>query len=58
MPRTEVDFFERVTTTLATELADLLTELDLRKLRLNRPQQFIYGKSCRLQCVCIDEVIG
>ena len=48
---TSVDFFEQITTTPATELADLLTKLDLQKLRLVPPQEFIDGKGHRLQHV-------
>ena len=48
---TSVDFFEQITTTPATEIADLLTKLDLQKLRLVPPQEFIDGKGHRLQHV-------
>lgn len=48
---TSVDFFEQITTTPATEIADLLTKLDLKKLRLVPPQEFIDGKGHRLQRV-------
>ncbi len=48
---TDVDFFEQITTTPATEIADLLTELDLTELRLVPPQQFINGEGRRLQHV-------
>lgn len=46
---TNVDFFEQITTTPATEIADLLTELDRKELRLVPPQEFIDGKGHRLQ---------
>ena len=48
---TDVDFFERETTTPATETADLLTELDLTTLRLVPPQHFIDGEGRHLQQV-------
>ena len=48
---TDVNFFEQITTTSATELADLLTELDLTELRLVPPQQFINGERSCLQNV-------
>ena len=44
----DVDFFEQITTTPATEIADLLTELDLTELRLVPPQQFINDEGRRL----------
>ncbi|KAL2049686.1 hypothetical protein ABVK25_010027 [Lepraria finkii] len=48
---TNVDFFEQITTTPATEIADFLTKLDLKKLRSVPPQEFIDGKGHRLQHV-------
>ena len=48
---TDLDFFERITSTTAPEIADLLTELDLTELRLVPPQQFINGEGHRLQHV-------
>ncbi len=63
---TNVDFFEQITTTPVTEIADLLTQLDLKKLRLVPPQEFIDGKGHRLQhvhrrcnrlCEAIEEII-
>ena len=48
---TNVDFFEQITTTTATEIADLLTKLDLEELRLVPPQEFIDSKGHRLRYV-------
>ena len=48
---TNVDFFEQITTTPAAEIAELLTKLDLKKLCLVAPQEFIDGKGHRLQHV-------
>lgn len=48
---TNVDFFEQITTTPATELADLLTKLDRKELRLVPPQEFIDSRGHRLQHV-------
>lgn len=47
----DVDFFEKITTTPITEIADLLTELDLTELRSVPPQHFIDGKGRRLKHV-------
>ncbi|KAL8722405.1 MAG: hypothetical protein Q9181_007494 [Wetmoreana brouardii] len=47
----DVDFFEQITTTPTTEIADLLTELNVTELRLVPPQQFIDGKGHRLRHV-------
>jgi len=46
-----VDFFEQITTTSTTKIVDLLTKLDLKKLRLVPSQEFIDGKGYRLQHV-------
>ena len=59
---TDVDFFENITTTPATEIADLLTELDLTELRLVPPQQLINGEGRRLhhvhrRCNCLCEAV-
>ena len=63
---TDVDFFEKITTTLATDIADLLTELDLTELRLVPPQQFINGdgrclqhvhRRCNRLCEAVQESI-
>lgn len=47
----DVDLFEKNTTMPASEVASVLTELDLGELRLIPPQQLISGKGHRLQCV-------
>ena len=59
---TNVGFFEEITTMTATDIADLLTKLDLQGLRLVSPQEFIDSKGRRLQqahrrCNRLDKAI-
>lgn len=48
---TNIDFFEQITITPATELADLLIKLDRKELRLVPLQEFINSKGYRLQYI-------
>lgn len=62
---TDVDFFEQITTTPPLEIADRLTKLDLKELRLVPLQEFIddghrlqhVHKRCHRLCEAIQESI-